>query len=148
MSGTNTWIIRDGRPGEAAALLELWRIAKATPGVTDTLADVERMLAIATVLVAQADGSLIGSVFGVFDGWRANLYRLAVHPSYRRRGVARALVAEVEGRLLQQGAKRLSAIVEGDHPWATAFWQAAGYATDPRIRRYTRTVPSEARPSH
>jgi ribosomal protein S18 acetylase RimI-like enzyme len=140
MSSANPWIIREGRLGEAAALLELWRQARATPGVTDTLADIERMLTTATVLVAEADGQLIGSAFGVFDGWRANLYRLAVHPSYRRRGLARALVAEVETRLRHQGARRFSAIVEVDHPWATGFWQALGYAADARVARYTRNL--------
>ena len=140
MSKTNQWCIRDGRPEEADALLALWRQAEATPSVTDTVADVERMISTGTVLVAEADGKLIGSIFGVFDGWRANIYRLAVHPLDRRRGIARALVGKVERRLVRQGAKRLAAIVEVDHPWAIAFWEAVGYSANPTTVRYTRNV--------
>src|SRR5262249_19693362 len=102
MNQVNQWCIRACCPEEANALLELWRQAEATPSVTDTVADVERMISTGTVLVAEADGQLVGSIFGVFDGWRANIYRLAVHPSYRRRGIARALVGEVEQRLVRQ----------------------------------------------
>src|SRR4051794_23836521 len=62
----------------------------------------------------------------------------SVHPDCRRRGVARALVAEVEKWLARQGAKRITALVEKDHPWATGFWQAVGYGVDQRIARHVR----------
>jgi ribosomal protein S18 acetylase RimI-like enzyme len=140
MSQANDWCIRASGLQEADALLQLWRKAEATPSVTDTLADVERMISTATVLVAEADGKLVGSVFGVFDGWRANIYRLAVHPSYRRRGIARALVSEVQKQLIRQGAKRFAAIVEVDHPWAVGFWEAVGYSPKHPTVRYTRNV--------
>jgi ribosomal protein S18 acetylase RimI-like enzyme len=134
--------IRDCRPEEAEALLELWRQAETTPGVTDTAGDIRRALAggSAWILVAEADGRLVGSVIGTFDGWRGNIYRLAVHPGYRRRGIARALVAEVEEWLARQGARRVTALVEKDHPPATGFWEAAGYDPDPRIVRYVHNL--------
>jgi ribosomal protein S18 acetylase RimI-like enzyme len=92
------------------------------------------------VLLAEADGQLIGSIIGTFDGWRGNIYRLAVHPDHRRRGIARALVAEVERRLCQVGAKRFTALVEKDHLGAVGFWEAAGYEPDRRIARYVRSL--------
>jgi ribosomal protein S18 acetylase RimI-like enzyme len=90
--------------------------------------------------VAEVGGQVIGSIIGTFDGWRGNIYRLAVQPDYRRRGVARALVAEVEKRLTRQGAKRITALVEKDNPSAMIFWEAVGYRVDERIVRRVRTL--------
>jgi ribosomal protein S18 acetylase RimI-like enzyme len=134
--------IRQCRPEEAEAVLELWRQAEATPGVTDNAADIRRAISEsrANVLVAEVEGQLVASIIGTFDGWRGNIYRLAVHPRYRRRGIARALVAEIERRLARQGAKRITALVERDHAWATGFWQAVGYAPDNRIARHVRNT--------
>jgi ribosomal protein S18 acetylase RimI-like enzyme len=145
MAGDAGWSIRDGRSEDAEALLELWRRAGATPSVTDTAEAVRRAIAhpAAWVLLAEAEGLLIGSVIGTFDGWRGNIYRLAVDPAYRRQGVARALVAAVEQRLLQAGARRITALVEHAHPDPVAFWPAAGYEQDRRITRYVRSLGRE-----
>ena len=90
--------------------------------------------------MAEVEGQIVGSIIGTFDGWRGNIYRLAVHPDYRRRGVARALVAEVETRLARQGAKRITALVEKDQPRAMSFWEAVGYRADERIVRRVRNL--------
>ena len=134
------FVIRECRSEEVGAVLDLWRQADATPGVTDNADNLRRTVAEskAHVLVAEAGGQIVGSVIGTFDGWRGNIYRLAVHPDYRRRGTARALVAEVEMRLAQQGAKRITALVEKDHPLPMAFWEAVGYRVDERIVRRVR----------
>ena len=136
-------VIRGCRDDEAEAVLALWREAAATPGVTDTAEDLRRALAHpwACVLVAEAAGRLVGTAIGAYDGWRGNIYRLAVHPRHRRRGYARALVRAAEQRLARWGARRITALVEQEHPWATGFWAAAGYAPDPRMRRYVRSLP-------
>jgi ribosomal protein S18 acetylase RimI-like enzyme len=124
---------------DIAAVLELWRQA-ASPGPTDTAEDLRRALdsSAAHVLVAEVGSRVIGSVIGSFDGWRGNLYRLVVHPELRRRGIARALVAELERALAREGARRISALVETDRPWAMSFWEAAGYRVDERVVRFIR----------
>ena len=88
------------------------------------------------MLVAGQEGRIVGSVIGGFDGWRGNIYRLAVHPGYQRQEIARRLVSDLEARLAEMGAKRITALVERDHPWATGFWDAVGYRLDAGIARY------------
>jgi ribosomal protein S18 acetylase RimI-like enzyme len=138
----SAFVLRECRSEEVGAVLELWRQADATPGVTDNANDLRRTVveSQAHVLVAEAEGQVVGSIIGTFDGWRGNIYRLAVHPDHRRQGIARALVAEVEKRLAQQGAKRITALVEKDHPWAMSFWEAVGYRVDERIVRRVRNL--------
>jgi GNAT superfamily N-acetyltransferase len=109
--------------------LGFWRQAGASPSVTDSAEDIRRVMThdAARFLVAEEEGVLIGTLIG-----------LAVHPAYRRRGIGRALVAEMEKWFVSQGAKKIAALVERDHPWAVDFWQAAGYAEDLRIARYVK----------
>jgi len=137
--------IRPARPDEARQVLALWQEADTTPSPTDTPNDLTKLLGepAALLLVAEADGRLVGTVIGGWDGWRGNIYRLAVLPAYRRRGIARALVGEAERRLFRMGARRISALVDSNHPWATDFWDslgASGYRHDERMRRYVKTL--------
>ena len=134
--------MRPCRREDIGAVLELWRLAEATPSVTDSVGDVQRTVesGAAHFLVAELDGRIVASIIGTFDGWRGNIYRMAVHPAYRRRGIARALVAEVEKRLTGQGARRITALVEKDHAWATSFWEAVGFGRDHRIVRHVRSL--------
>jgi ribosomal protein S18 acetylase RimI-like enzyme len=135
-------VIRDAAETDTPAVLALWQAADATPSVTDTEADVRRAIAAspAVVLVAEEGGQIVGTVVAGFDGWRGNLYRLAVYPGVRRRGVARDLVTEAEQRLIAGGARRITALVEHQHDVAVGFWAAVGYVHDERIARYVRTL--------
>ena len=136
---TDPFLIRECHPDEAEALLALWQIAGTSPSITDTIPDVQDAIASsASVLVAEADQRIVGSLIATFDGWRGNMYRIAVHPDYRRRGIGRALVKEGEKCLVRRGAKRITALVEEKYPGAVAFWSSVGYEIEPGIARFFR----------
>ena len=139
---THYRLVSDCSNYEAEAVLRLWRQAEATVSITDTVDDILRAAnaSMAFLLIAEQDGKVVGSVIGGFDGWRGNVYRLAVHPNYRRRGIARRLVTELESHLVELGAKRITSLVENEHYWATSFWTALDYDYDPGMARYVHNL--------
>src|SRR5688572_16040934 len=134
--------IRNASPDDADALLDLWRRAGSEPSVGEDQTSIFRLLEHAPdgVLIAEIDHAIVGSLIAVWDGWRGNLYRLAVLPGHRRQGVARALLAEGDRRLRAHGARRVTALVMHEHDWAVQFWQATDYELDERIIRYVGTL--------
>lgn len=136
--------IRSCRVEECSAVLALWERAGAIPSPTDTLEEVTRLVHEHAdhLLVAIRQGAVVGSVIGGWDGWRGNIYRLAVAPEARRSGLARRLVQEAERVLRANGARRISALVERHEAHAVGFWDAladGGWRRDERMTRYIKT---------
>jgi ribosomal protein S18 acetylase RimI-like enzyme len=133
--------IRPCRLEECAAVLAMWARAGAIPSPTDTLEEVSRLVRehADSLLVAIRQGSIVGSIIGGWDGWRGNVYRLAVVPEARRAGLARRLVDAAERMLVSKGARRISALVERHEAHAVGFWDALadrGWHRDERMLRY------------
>ena len=134
-------LIRPARVDEVWAVLSFWGGARSPHAVTeDTAERVAAAVGAGALLVAEIDGELVGTLVAGFDGWRGNMYRLAVIDAWRRRGVARRLVAAGEARLRALGAPRVTALVAFDDAGARAFWESVGYAADPVMGRMVRTL--------
>jgi ribosomal protein S18 acetylase RimI-like enzyme len=135
--------VRAAGPADIPAVLTLWARARSAAASTpDTPEALERLLATdpGALLVAEAGGAIVGVIVAAWDGWRGNVYRLAVDPPHRRRGVGVALVRAGERRLEQQGARRVTALVAHDEADAVGLWAAAGYARDEAIARFVRNL--------
>ena len=136
-----TIVIRPCRVEECAAVLALWERAGAIPSPTDTREELQRLVRTHGdgFLVAIQGNAIVGSVIGGWDGWRGNIYRLAVAPEARRRGLARRLVREAALVMKSKGGRRLSALVERHEAHAVGFWDSLaeqGWARDERMTRY------------
>ena len=95
------------------------------------------------VVIGLIAGLIVGSVIGGWDGWRGNIYRLAVAPEARRAGLARQLVRAAEDALRAKGARRISALVERHEVHAVGFWDAladSGWRRDERMLRYVKNA--------
>lgn len=121
--------IRGATNDDTSAVLALWR--EAAYGVSPTDDDEAITVLLSrdgnALLLAVDRDRIVGSIIAGWDGWRANLYRLAVVEAYRRGGVGAMLVREAERRMRQLGAMRIGALVEVDNDRARAFWEAQGY---------------------
>lgn len=135
--------VRACRPNEASAVLELWEQTRSEHAtMPDHLDDVQRLLShdAGSLLVADADGAIVGALIAVSDGWRGNMYRLAVHVEHRRAGIGLALVRAGEQHLRRQGANRVTALVAHEDDIAVSFWEAAGYPQDHEMGRHVRNM--------
>ena len=133
--------IRLAEPDDVAAVRELWGGSRSEHAVTeDTAERVGVAVAAGALLVAVVDGAVVGALVAGFDGWRGNMYRLAVADEWRRRGIGRRLVAAGHDRLRARGAPRVTALVAFDDAAARGFWEAVGYGADPVMGRMVRDL--------
>ena len=121
--------IRAARRDEIGDVLSLWEDAGLGKRPGDALGSIERLLDHdpESLLVAEEDERMVGTLIAAWDGWRAGLYRLGVLPDFRRRGIGTALVHAGEQRLAARGATRIIAAVGRENSAATRFWKSVGY---------------------
>jgi ribosomal protein S18 acetylase RimI-like enzyme len=124
-----TTTIRLAEVDDARSVLALWHDAEIEPSHTDDVKSLVQLIEHdpKALIVAEADGRIVGSVVAAWDGWRGSIYRLAIAPRDRRRGLGRRLVREAEERLAEAGATRLQAVVVESDLQATGFWRASGW---------------------
>jgi ribosomal protein S18 acetylase RimI-like enzyme len=134
--------IRGAAPEEAAAVLAFWQQAAEGTSITDDVDGVTRLIARdpEALILAELDGVLVGSVIAGYDGWRCSLYRLAVLPSHRRRGISAALLAAAEERFVAVGGRRGDAMVLEANERAHRAWAAAGYVREDHWRRWVKPL--------
>jgi ribosomal protein S18 acetylase RimI-like enzyme len=83
--------------------------------------------------VETEDGVLVGVALATHDGRKGWINRLAVHPDYRRQGIARQLIAAAEEALRAQGIEIFAALIEPDNVTSLEMFLAAGYVDWPGI---------------
>lgn len=87
------------------------------------------------------DGVLAATAMVGYDGHRGWVNSLAVSPERRRRGLASALVAETQARLVALGCPKLNLQLRDTNESALAFWRALGFEPDPVICLGRRLIP-------
>ncbi|MFF5784922.1 GNAT family N-acetyltransferase [Streptomyces sp. NPDC012693] len=134
--------IRAATRDDAGAVLAFWSESAEGTSVSDDLAGVTRLVERdpEALILAVADGVIVGSVIAGWDGWRASLYRLAVLPSYRRRGVSTALLRAAEERFFTLGGRRVDAMVLVANETGQLLWTAAGYERQEQWRRWVKPL--------
>jgi ribosomal protein S18 acetylase RimI-like enzyme len=126
-------IIRDFSPTDCDALVEILR---ANLQYGDPASEgPEAMLRVqackaAEFLVAEEDCLPVGMIKGVYDGSRALIHIVSVHPDYHRRGIGTALVREIAKRFKKRGATCLAVTVPGNR---LDFWNQLSFKLATRI---------------
>ena len=135
-----TLLIRDALPADDGALARLFAAQLTDHGVASDAAGTARSLELvrrqgerAQLLVAVREGAAVGLLFAnrfvSFErpglGWF--IEELFVAPEARRRGVARALLAELRRRAEAQGCSVLGLQLQQGHAAAAALYRELGF---------------------
>ena len=78
--------------------------------------------------VAVAGGQIVGAVLAGHDGRRGYLHHLAVTPTWRHRGIGRALVDASLDRLKAAGLQKCNLLLYARNKAGRAFWEKHGWA--------------------
>ena len=89
-------------------------------------------------LLAWHGKRLVGSILGTHDGRKGWINRLAVHPEYRNRGIARRLVHAVEQELHNQGIGIIACLIEDWNTDSMKFFEKLGYTRHSDIFYFTK----------
>lgn len=87
-------------------------------------------------LVAEADGKMLGTVVGGFDGRRGMVYHLAVTESHRKQGIGELLMDELERRLKTKGCIRCYLLVTVENGSARRFYEKYGWTQMKNVYTY------------
>lgn len=128
--------IRPYSEGDEAAVVALWTSVfgdeaphnQPEVAIRDKLA-VQREL----FFVARLDGRVVGTIMAGYDGHRGWIYRVAVAPEVRRRGIGSALMRHAEQALKDRGCPKVNLQVHSANAGVAAFYEALGYAVEPRV---------------
>lgn len=118
-------------PDDYPPTLDLWK--NAGPGIhvrrSDEPEEIQKKLQRDPdlFLLAVADGRIVGSVIGGFDGRRGLIYHLAVESSLRHRGIGGLLMEEVEKRLKAKGCIKCYLLVTTENENAIRFYESRGW---------------------
>lgn len=135
--------IRTFTPDDTEAVVRLWQACDLTRPWNDPHKDITRKLSVQDdlFLVACDGDDIVGTVMGGYDGHRGWINYLGVLPEWRKRGVGRTLMLDVEQRLLKLNCPKINLqIREGNYP-VMAFYEAIGFVDDKAKSYGKRLIP-------
>lgn len=135
--------VRPFREPDTDAVVALWKACALVVPWNDPYKDIARKLADSPdlFLVAELGGRLIGSCMIGYDGHRGWINYLAVHPDFRRQGLARRLMAEAGALLLLRGCPKINLQIRHTNLAVRAFYESLGFTEDPVISMGKRLLP-------
>ncbi|CAI0692549.1 GNAT family acetyltransferase [Serratia proteamaculans] len=121
--------IRVFRQDDFEEIITLWERCDLLRPWNDPEMDIERKLNHDPdlFLVAEVGGEVVGSVMGGYDGHRGSAYYLGVHPDYRGRGIANALISRLEKKLIARGCPKIQLMVREDNDTVIEMYEKLGY---------------------
>ena len=116
-------------------IIALWQAAGLTRPWNDPQRDIAfaRASADSTILVGRHGGTITACAMAGHDGHRGTVYYLGVSPAAQGHGFGRQMMVAVEDWLRARGVWKINLMVREDNSAVTGFYDALGYAREPRV---------------
>ncbi|UCH89644.1 MAG: GNAT family N-acetyltransferase [Thermoplasmata archaeon] len=83
-------------------------------------------------LIAEINGKVVGSVRGVYDGSRALIHQITVHPDWQKQGIGSELIKDITREFKNLGAPSVSVTAgKGDQWDSIEFFKKLGFTDMP-----------------
>ncbi|WP_420644161.1 GNAT family acetyltransferase [Candidatus Leptofilum sp.] len=130
---------------DSEVVIEIWKACGLVVPWNDPHKDIARKMKVnpELFLVAIVDGRVVGTVMGGYEGHRGWINYLAVAPNYQGRGIGRALMDEIEAKLLALGCPKINLQVRSSNRAVIQFYGHIGYHIDDVISLGKRLIPDE-----
>ena len=130
-------------------IMALWQAAglHIRPKGRDSREAFERQIAsgILTVIGIETEqGDVIGVVLVTHDSRKGLINRLAVHPDWRRQGLAKKLISIAEDLLHEQGIDVTAVLIEPENTASLKLFQATGYYEWPGMHYLSKRRSSDS----
>lgn len=124
--------VRVYRDSDEEAVLSLWDRAGIGRPWLDLRAEIhEKRKRDRSLFLVAVDGALVvGAVMGAYDGRRGWVYHIAADPSLHRLGIGRALMEDLERRMLRAGVNKINLQVRADNGDVIGFYERLGYSDE------------------
>ncbi|GAA2135654.1 hypothetical protein GCM10009760_14470 [Kitasatospora kazusensis] len=136
------WLIHDYREDDLAAVVHLIDTT-AELGQESVFSLAECITALTSrqpAVVAVRQGAPIGAALAHLAGDRAWVMRIAIAPGWRGRGLASALLRELERRLLAQRVRRIAYVLPEEEQLGEGL-RNAGYTRRPAVAYFEKAEP-------
>ncbi|UTW44527.1 GNAT family acetyltransferase [bacterium SCSIO 12696] len=127
-----TLSIRPYHENDEAAVIALWSDCGLVVPQNNPAKDIARKLQVDRdlFLVGEADGQVVATVIGGYEGHRGWINYLAVAPQFQRLGYGRHLMDVVEARIKDKGCPKINLQVRNTNLSVIEFYKAIGYGDD------------------
>ena len=123
--------VRSFQLSDASQMTELLQVALSEECYENTMGPFARQLSWDSDLIMVAEeGDLVGALIGTIDQNQGCIYRIAVHPDYRRRGVGKTLVEAMEQRFQQRKVSQIWVAGDEHNKAAMPLYEAMGYGAN------------------
>ena len=137
--------IRQFKPSDEAAVVNLWEICGLVVPWNDPHMDIQRKLKVQPemFLVGCSDKQVIATVMAGYDGHRGWINYLAVHPDHQRTGIGKHMMKEAEKCLRAMGCPKINLQIRRSNTAVIEFYKAIGFRPDDVVSFGKRLDPDE-----